>query len=88
MAISTSTSRTSVLQIHSTGHNRTVVDPLPDLIPPEPYENVDPLPDLTPHEPDETVDPLPDLTSPEQNLTVTFDIPHMEDDSHSEIAEQ
>ena len=42
----------------STGHNRTVVDPLPYL------------------------------TTPEQNLTVTFDIPHMEDDSHSEIAEQ
>ena len=55
MAISTSTSRTSVLQIHQ---KATVVEPLPDLIPPE------------------------------QNLTVTFDIPHMEDDSHSEIAEQ
>ena len=34
------------------------------------------------------VEPLPDLIPPEQNLTVTFDIPHMEDDSHSEIAEQ
>ena len=34
------------------------------------------------------VGPLPDLTQPEQNWTVTFDIPHMEDDSHSEIAEQ
>ena len=59
----------------STGHNRTCTV-------------LDPLPDLTPPEPDETVDPLPDLTPPEQNLTVTFDIPHMEDDSHSEIAEQ
>ena len=39
-------------------------------------------------EPDETVDPLPNLTPPEQNLTVTFDVPHMEDDGHSEIAEQ
>ena len=56
----------------STGHNRTCTV-------------LDPLPDLTPPEPDETVDPLPDLTPPEQNLTVTFDIPHMEDDSHSEI---
>ena len=34
------------------------------------------------------VEPLPDLIPPEQNLTVTFDIPHMEDDSHSEIAVQ
>ena len=33
------------------------------------------------------VDPLPDLTPPEQNWTVTFDITHMEDDRHSEIAE-
>ena len=52
----------------STGNNRTVVDPLQDLIPPEPYETVDPLPDLTRHEPDETVDLPPDLTTPEQNL--------------------
>ena len=34
------------------------------------------------------VEPLPNLIPPEQNLTVTFDIPHMEDHSHSEIAEQ
>ena len=74
----------------STAHNRTytVVDPLPNLTPPEPEETVDPLPNLTPPEPDETVDPLPNLTPPEQNLTVTFDVPHMEDDGHSEIAEQ
>ena len=61
MAISTSTSPTSVLQMYSTGHNRTVVNPLPDLIPPKPYETVDPIPDLTPHEPDETVDPIPEF---------------------------
>ena len=66
--------------ISSGAHNRTYTV--------EPEETVDPLPNLTPPEPDETVDPLPNLAPPEQNLTVTFDVPHMEDDGHSEITEQ
>ena len=82
MAISTSTSRTSVLQIHqqaTTGFMQTrphptkpdeTVDPLPDLTPPEPDETVDPLPDIIPPEPDQTVDPLSDLIPPEPDKTV------------------